>query len=43
MGYSTDLIVKLWQFKENLLDSKDRQRKHYLCSIFDGIFSEKLI
>jgi len=38
MGYCTDLTDKQWQVIENLLDDKDRKRKHSLRSIFNGIF-----
>lgn len=34
MGYCTDLTDKQWQIIENLLDDKDRERKHSLHSIF---------
>lgn len=32
MGYSTDLIDKLWQVIENLLDDKEHKHKHSLHS-----------
>ena len=38
MGYCTNLTDKQWQVIENLLDDKDRKRKHSLRSIFNGIF-----
>lgn len=38
MGYCTDLTDKQWQVIENLLDDKERKRKHSLRSIFNGIF-----
>ena len=34
MGYYTDLTDKQWQVIENLLDAKDRKRKHSFRSIF---------
>ena len=36
MRYCTDLTNKQWQVIKNLLDSKDRKRKHLLRSIFNG-------
>lgn len=38
MRYCTDLTDKEWRVIENLLDGKERKRKHSLRSIFNGIF-----
>ncbi|WP_125039739.1 transposase [Bacteroides faecalis] len=37
MGYGTDLTDKQWQVIENLLDDKERKRKHSLRSIINDI------
>ncbi|KAA4768267.1 transposase [Bacteroides fragilis] len=31
-------VINLWQVIENLLDNKDRKRKHSFRPIFNGIF-----
>ncbi|THG65698.1 transposase [Bacteroides faecichinchillae] len=36
-GYGTDLTDKQWQVIENLLDDKERKRKHSLRFIFNDI------